>query len=310
MSLFRKVIHIGADDSPNVQVGKLLAQAGIKPPYPVLIPGVVTYEDFLRRSAKWDERQRCIRLIGKFYEGEDVQLYPENWLQYSFRRALEISTRGRNAKSIGCDPAEGGDNTCWSVVDELGLIELESKSTPDTTVVSDTTIELMKVHNVSASDVYFDRGGGGKQHADYLRRRGYKVITVGFGEGASNPNMLRRMRKLSEKIEDKEIGYAFKNRRAEMAWLLREQMDPVFNEGGFAIPERYSELIRQMRPIPVQWDREDRFYLPPKRSITQNSTEITLIDLIGCSPDEWDSLMLAVYGMLRKRLRIKVGSLV
>jgi len=69
-NLMRKVIHIDGRDSPNVQAGLRWQDAGKSGPPPVLIPGLLTYQEFLRRQQEWDEVQRTTRLYGHFYEGD------------------------------------------------------------------------------------------------------------------------------------------------------------------------------------------------------------------------------------------------
>jgi len=72
-------------------------------------------------------------------------------------------------------------------------------------------------------------------------------------------------------------------------------------EEGWGIPEECQELIRQLRPIPLLYDGEGRIYMLPKNKKSPNSKEPTLIDMLGCSPDEADSTVLAVYGMQNPR---------
>jgi len=102
------------------------------------------------------------------------------------------------------------------------------------------------------------------------------------------------------KLED-EDRYIFKNRRAEMYGLLRQRLDPG-NEftPQFAMPKEYTELRMQMSRIPLLYDGEGRMYLPSKSKKNKDSKETTLIDIIGHSPDELDSLVLAVYGLKDK----------
>src|SRR3972149_2557666 len=78
----------------------------------------------------------CIGLDAEFYEGAEVLLFPPEWLNLAENRADAIEKMQRQAKAIGIDPAEGGDQTAIAVVDELGLIELSSRQTPDTSVIT------------------------------------------------------------------------------------------------------------------------------------------------------------------------------
>ena len=67
------------------------------------------------------------------------------------------------------------------------------------------------------------------------------------------------------------------------------------------------ELLRQMRPMPLLYDQEGRMRMLPKHKKDPDSTEKTLTDLIGCSPDEADALVLAVHGMLYQGTVLKAG---
>jgi hypothetical protein len=140
----------------------------------------------------------------------------------------------------------------------------------------------------------FDRGGGGLQHADNLRERGYKVRTVGFGESVS-PERKRGTTILPVKIEQDEERYTYKNRRAEMYHSIRLAIDP-------------SESTQFGTPIPLKYDREGRIELPPKNKKDKDSKEVTLIELIGHSPDEADALALAMYGLVNKKRKPTAGA--
>lgn len=307
MSYYRKVIRIRAEDSPNVR-RELLCQAGVpESEWPSETPGVLTWAEYQQRRQTWDKIRQCVGLDAEFYEGAEILLFPPEWLNRAERLAAALHGKPRRAQAIGCDPGEGGANTAWSVVDEYGLMHLLSMKTPDTSVIRSQTLALMREYNVPAEKVIFDRGGGGKQIADDLRADGHRVQTVAFGEAlVLEPR--RSMVMVEEKIETKEDRYAYVNRRAEMYGELSLLMDPSRNETGFAIPAEYAELRRQLAPIPKTYDREGRLKLLPKNKNTPGSTEKTLIELLGCSPDEADSLVLAVHGLLDKVKRVVAGA--
>ena len=65
---------------PNVQLGRRWKEEGRAGKPPVVIPGLLTYEDYLRRLAKWDELNRTVRLDGHFYEGDQVLMFPPSRL--------------------------------------------------------------------------------------------------------------------------------------------------------------------------------------------------------------------------------------
>lgn len=317
--LVRKIIHLCANDSPNVRYAVAQKKLGIPITYEELVPGVISYDKYLAYRSTMNPMEQCIKLDGKWYKGADIMLYPPEWLQASHDWADELETRGsfrRVAKAIGVDPAEGGDKSSWSVVDEYGLMFQVSLKTPDTTDVVSRTIAIMKRFSVPAENVVFDRGGGGKEHADRMRSLGHDVRTVGFGERPQDPRKYNSgIKTRLHKMNRDEIAYAYTNRRAEMYWLLRDLMEPKISRSGrvrvsgFAIPRRYSDCIRQLSVMPALFDAEGRMAMLPKRKkpgvLTSNVK--TLIDILGRSPDEADSLVLACYGMCRKAIKMEAG---
>lgn len=307
-NLHRNVIRIKAEDSPNVQLAFSQIRQGVSPTGEVVIPGVIDYATYANRREIWDEVRQCIGLDGDFYEGTQILLYPPEWLNAAETRADVLEDRRRVAKAIGCDPAEGGDSSCWAVIDELGLIDLISLKTPDTMAVPNTTLALMRKYNVSAERVVFDRGGGGKQHADLLRSKGHRVRTVGFGESPTDPGRFNRhMKTKDHRISIDETMYVYKNRRAEMYGLLSEAINPESDQP-FSLPARFTELRRQLSPIPRLYDGEGRLYLPSKNKRSPNSREQTLVEMLGCSPDEADALVLAYFGYVTKPMRRIAGA--
>lgn len=301
---YRKVIRIKAEDSPNVRYALAEIAAGRQPSYRMLVPGVKNYADYQKHRDTLDSMEQCVILDADFYEGKEIRLFPADWLNHSETLANQLRGKQRKAKAIGIDPAEGGDKTAMCAVDELGVIELVSKRTPDTNVVVAEALAFMRKHNVEPEQVLFDRGGGGKEHADRLRGMGYNVRSLGFGEAVSlEPK--RGLTLLRERLEQREDRYAYVNRRAEMYGELSLLVNPAV--GGFAIPQEYSELHRQLGPLPKQYDSEGRLKLPPKNKRNPDSNEVCLIELLGCSPDEADSLVLAVHALINKKRRIVAG---
>lgn len=307
---YRKIIKIKAADSPNVKRGLHLKANGYRPDSVEVLPGVLTWAEYQERMQTWDDIRRTIGLEAEFYEGKEVMLYPPEWLTRAEHRHRELQSiefrRGRVGKAIGIDPGEGGAESSICVVDDYGILELVAERTPNTAVISNNLIALGRKWQVPSSHWMFDRGGGGKQLADRLIADGYEdVQTVGFGETITpdiNPTGL--IVSTEERVDQRAERYVFKNRRAQMYGILREMLDPssVIYPKGFGIPAEYVELRRQLAPLPLWYDEEGRMYLPPKQRKTgerkQNTTIITIQDLIGCSPDQADSLVTALYCMV------------
>jgi hypothetical protein len=305
---YRRVIKITGEDSPNVKAGLLYRRYGREPLGEILIPGVLPWDDYLKRLETWDPVRICVGIKAEFWEGADALLYPPQWLNRAEDLHRTLVGMPRRGKALGVDPGEGVANTSWTVVDDLGLIEQVSMVTPDTAVIVGHTKALAETWHVPPEDIVFDRGGGGKQIADLLRSQGWNVRTVSFGESPT-PELHRGMTPFGEKKERLELSRTYKTRRAEMYGILRDSLDPSLSPMGFAIPPQYVELRRQLSLIPLLRDGEGCLYLPPK-SRKPGSSVKSLQDIIGRSPDEADSLVLAVYGLRRKVYRPKVGVMV
>lgn len=322
---YRKIIRITGKDSPNVRLALAQIASGTKPTNEIIIPGVLPYADYVKRREMWDEIRQCIGLDAQFYEGAEILLFPTQWLNKAEELHQSLQGKHRIARAMGIDPAEGGDKSCWSVVDEYGLMFQVALKTPDTTYIPNYTIALMHEYGVPPDRVCFDRGGGGKEHADRLRSQGHKVRSVGFGETIL-ADIKRGLQQVEVRREVREDRYTYKNRRAEMYGELSQLLDPTTETqrgstlcAGFSIPPEYSELRRQLALIPKWYDEEGRLYLPPKQRRSEERLQhllgggpigdkVTLDKLLGHSPDEADSLVLAVHAMLHKGTRITAGA--
>jgi hypothetical protein len=309
---FRKVIQIKATDSPNVRLALAQIERGLAPTGEEVVPGIVSWADYCKRREIWDKPKQCVALDATFYEGSENLLYPPLWRNHSNELADKLRGVPRKALGIGCDPAEGDNDTAFSAVDRLGLIERVKEKTPHPHVIPAKLIAFARKHGVPAEKVCIDRGGGGYMIADLMREMGFDgVKTVAFGESlALEPR--RGMTRFEEKVENREERYVYVNRRAEMYHTLSTLMDPgLAFTSGFSIPREYEELDQEMAPVPLVYDREGRIKMIPKRRQKNNkgkdSDELCLIDLIGHSPDTLDSLVLAVYAMLYAKVRRKAG---
>lgn len=304
-SFMRKVIRIKAEDSPNVKRALYQISQGYEPDRKIIIPGVIDYDTYTLARQTWDPVKQCAGLDADFYEGSEVLMYPPVWLNAAEMKADKLPTK-RQARAIGVDTGEGVSSTVMTAVDDLGIIEQRSTKTIDTSVIPDTIAAFAREFGCPFEQVYLDAGGGGTEHAWLMRRQGFNVQTVRFGE-APTPPLKRGSRLLNERKLIQEQQYIYVNRRAEMYHMLRLLIDPAQNPGGWGIPRHLTELRRQLAPIPLIYAKEGRIELPPKnRKPGSTSKEKTLIDILGCSPDEADSTVLAVYGM-RKPTKRKLG---
>ena len=295
MSFYQYVMKICAEDSPNVQLGLKQKREGTVPTDEILVPGVLTWQEYCDRRAHEDEMEQCIGLDGEFYEGKQILMFPPTVLNACERIAETLKSLKRTARAMGVDPAEGGDKTAMVIVDEMGIIEVYSRKTPNTAMITSETLAMMRQYKIEPRNVLFDRGGGGKQHADRLRQQGYNVRTVGFGE-SPQLELKRGHYQLEARKDLKEQKYVYKDRRAQMYGDLM-----LLTEQGFGLPKEYPEVRFQLHKIPKTYDEEGTLVLLPKGG------EGGLIELIGHSPDEADALVLAVHGMLHKPIRQTAG---
>ncbi len=326
---YRRVIRIRAVDSPNVRLALAERGRGREPSGRIIVPGVKPWSEYQKDLATCDKAYLTVSHDAEFYEGQEVRLFPADWLRLAGRPELWELCRAHPAECIGIDPGEGGANTSMAAVNRYGVKELVSKKTPNTAVITSEAKMFGARHGVSPEKWIFDRGGGGKQHADRLLAEGFPVRTVAFGEGIV-PELRRGTNTLEIRKDIREDHYAYKNRRAEMYGELRLLIDPAvgpahFGLGsvqggprptGFAIPDAggaYAELRRQLGPIPLVYDQEGRLELPPKNNRPgaqkASTSVVSLTDLLGCSPDEADAVVLGIHGMLHKKLRPRVGAL-
>lgn len=303
---FRRVIRISAEDSPNVRLARAQQAAGIEPTGERVLSGVLTWDEYQQRLATWDEVRQCVGLRGEFWRGREALLFPPSWLDHAEALAARLVGNRRQAEAVGIDTAEGGDRTAMAAVDRLGLIELASKRTPDTSVIRGEVIGFGRRHGVPAERWVFDAGGGGKEHADYLRADGFDVQTVGFGE-ACLLDIHSGVRLLFERVDNREERAAWDKRRAQMYSELSALLDPA-NGPGWAISGGEVELRRQLALIPRLYDGEGRLWLPPKNKKDPNSKVKTLREVLGCSPDEADAVVLAVHGMVHEGVVMSAGA--
>lgn len=308
-----RVIHIAARDSPNVRRALEQQARGEVPDGLVVCPGVLTWQEYQERRATWDEVRQCVGLDGEFWRGKDALLFPPQWLDRAHEMARARRGQVWPKRWMGVDPGEGVAETAWSVVDRLGLVKLVAKRTPDTSDIVGDTLAMMREYNVKPADVCIDRGGGGKQIADMLRRQGWPVRTVAFG-GKPVLEPRRGLRPISDRKENVEDRYVYASVRAQMYHELSLQLDPSFNPDGFSLSDEYRELRRQLAPIPRWTDGEGSVFLPQKKqrsdAVQGGERKQTMEDLIGCSPDQADSLVLAVHAMLHKGTRTTAGAMV
>ena len=304
--LFRKVIHIDAAKSPNYLYGEALRKRGEKPPYPSIIPGVCSHSDFQRRKLVWDKAKQTMRLHGNFFLGANALLFPPLWLDkaedtwdanHKLPYDANVPETSTLPNYLGVDTGAGRDLTVWTVINRLGIVQQIPKVTDDTSVIPDITKALMKQFYIKPSNVAFDAGGGGKQFVDLLRNQRMgnmslsAIRSVAFGS-SPKPRIGQAVKTNRQKIEKEEDAQTFKNKRAQMYWLLRELVDETSfldmdgnvtqsnaDQQIFGIPRELTTLREELAVLQLLYDQEGKLYLPPKddpprRTVGNNHTEV------------------------------------
>jgi hypothetical protein len=268
---FRKVLRIRACDSPNVRLALGQRRAGQPVTSETLVPGVLSWPEYCRRRETWDSLRQTIALDAEFYEGTEALLFPPLVLDAAHDRAdVQAASPGpRCATVLGIDSGEGRSYTCWALGCETGLLDLVSMQTPDTAEVVRRTRAIAREHYLDPGNVWWDRGGGGKQHADRLREMGLDCPTVSFGAASTD-----------------ERG-VYGNMRAQLYGQLAERIAK-----GWAIPRQFTELRRQLSVMPRRLDKEGRLVLPPK-----SGGPDSLEAILGRSPDEADAVALCCHAL-------------
>lgn len=324
---FVNVIRIRAEDSPNVRYAQAQKKKKIKVTGENIVPGVLTYDEYEKRRLLWDKIRQCISLDAEFYEGAEFLLFPPDWLNRAEKifkyHEMNTNIRFRKAEAIGIDPGEGVSPTCMYAVDHKGILKRFAQKTPDTSKIPGLIIDFARSVGLKPEDpddaenILIDVGGGGKNHADHLREKGIEIRTIAFGGSASSSNKFERTKSYEDRIDEDESRQIYKNRRAEMYGIFSQLLCPDGKTEfeGFGISPEFTELRRQLAPFPKLLDKEGIMWLPPKYkrklpgSNPSGVQQKTIEDLIGCSPDEADALVLAVFGMFDKPYLLEVGAL-
>jgi hypothetical protein len=265
----RRVLKIRAQDSPNVRRGLILKER--HPDWSLdkidehsrLVPGVLTYAEYVTRRATWDKVRQAVGLDAEFWEGAELLLFPPDWLTRVAQPEFISRCLRSPTESIGIDPAEGGDKTSMAAINRWGLKELVSRQTPNTAAITGEVIAFVRKHGVPWSKVAFDRGGGGKQHADRLVEQGYRgVRTVAFGE-APQLELKRGLYQMEVRKDTKQEAYAYVNLRAQMYHELSQLIDPAGWTEGFpdvmASIEDLGYTIPDAPQLPLPGETEEEF---------------------------------------------------
>ena len=318
--LFRKVIHISGEHSPNVTAGRRWAaedRSSRAEQPPTVVPGILSYEQFVERKANWSAYQVRTRLLGLFPDEGSGRLFPAERLdaaQQLGRSLAEEHARSKIRRSgrpyaLGIDVSQGGgDLTAWVVLGRYGVRKVLVRETPNTAEIAGQTIRLMRAFRIGPAWVAFDAGGGGKQIADLLRDRGFEdILDVTFGAAADDARKYKNKR--AELYG--ELREALRRRR-RVARLLATPAE-CWPRGAscLALPPDDAPLREDLAVLPLLRDAEGRLRLPPKDKPSRQTSgrqERSVRELLGGrSPDRGDALVLAYYAWQRGRAIEQAG---
>jgi hypothetical protein len=312
--LLRWVRHVDPEESPNLIESRRLDREGITGEYPLVVPGLLSRQEFDEWEATWDEPRKRVRLYGKLPSEDEMKLFPPAWLDLAkqlggkLRTQMERHSQWRDdgPYALGIDVAfGGGDLTAWVVLGRFGVRHVHAESTPNTATISGRTIKLIEQYHINAWAVAFDAGGGGKQIADMLRDKSEMdfgaIVDVSFGARALEPKKYHNRR--TELYGELRFALEPTDARRE---LLTKKVARWPNEVTcLALPPDEAKLIEDLAVLPYEWDGEGKQRLPPKdharRDISSQTERSVRERLGGRSPDRGDALVLAWYAWSRAR---------
>lgn len=202
------------------------------------------------------------------YPGQEADtLLPMDWVEQAMER--EVPQGG--ARVVGCDVAwEGDDDSVIAPMTGRQVHDLEEYHGQDPMEVADR----LDVHLVQPGVAGFvDSIGIGAGVYSREAQRGRTVTAVNVAESAVG------------QWEGKEASDHFLNLRAQVAWVLRQALDPK-NPEAIALP-RDLEMQAQMSAIKYKINAGGKVQLQSKKDMKK---------ALGYSPDKFDAVALAVWG--------------
>lgn len=199
------------------------------------------------------------RVLGEFPDAGEGVLFPLSLLEAAVGREVEV--RKDAGVTLGVDVARSiaGDKNAVAVTHGSRLELVATWRSNDTMQV--VTRVLHEVAERKPQRIRVDVGGVGAGVVDRLKQLGHPVTPVHFGGG---PDDKKR----------------FKNRRAELFWLLRDALE----KGELALPDD-EELVADLSALRYTFDQTGRIQLESKDDVRKR---------LGRSPDRADAVALAV----------------
>ena len=237
-------------------------------------PSLTTQKWIDERKEEWGEASPMFvsRVLGQFpSEGEDT-LIPLSWCHKAVARWEKTKENCKISDHIylGLDVARYGTNktVLTNFVPNRLMYQkaIQNKSTTDATqlVIKDAISAGAKLMQVTTDDT-----GVGGGVTDRLRELGYPVLAINFSQKPTDP-------------------YHFRGIRDEMYWHLRE----LFRSDEIAIPD-LPALLNQLSSVRYKINgRTGKIEIEGKDEMKKRGL---------ASPDEADSLVIAVWGAKRMK---------
>ena len=170
------------------------------------------------RRKQWGESSALFRnhVLGEFAQDSERVIIPLHYVEAAQQRweERERAQALGPIDSIGIDVARGGgDKTIIAMGNASAIIGYREMDVRDTMEVVEASLGIMNNHPLARGIV--DVIGVGAGVFDRLRQIGRKVLAFNASEKSENT--------------DRSGTRAFKNRRAEVWWKMREALDPMWN---------------------------------------------------------------------------------
>lgn len=257
-----KTFSISCLDHPNV----LAEKAGAPRPYPEAVS--FKWCEEIRRSWGDNSVYYRARVLGQFSDEGSGVIIPYTFLA---RCAGLEDIEGKVPFEIhaGLDVARfGDDQNVLTIFADRRLVWLETWEGLDLIKTAGRTRHIAGEWGISANHVHVDSVGIGAGVVDRLAEERFTVDAVNFGEAPAG------------EWEELTGEVVFKNRRAELYWVLRL----LLQTKQVIIPEEYAEAWAQLSAALYFFDPTDRLQVEPKDEIKKR---------LGRSPDHADACVLA-----------------
>jgi hypothetical protein len=207
------------------------------------------------------------------FPGAD-EIDESGWMRLLTDEDIDKSQKRANQPSgtrrLGVDVARGGRNyNCWVLRTDTTAEVLAKNLDGDLTSVGDTTVNFMRDHALSATEVYVDDTGVGGGVTDYLKSIGVKINPVNFGESGE---------KQEDPVTSKQIS-EYLNLRAEV-YAGKESASVWIKSGGQLKPHKDWMQLTEIR---YKKDASGKTKIEPKEDMRKRGIE---------SPDVADALAL------------------